>query len=119
MTFYWCGESQAKTRVVSKAKTQAKVFLLNCHTEFLEIFNHYILKEKEHGIVMREYRNYHMPLYVNEKFGMNEPQPLAYNNVMFVFMCLGMGIVISMSLALVEKIHELLTHSRLSMYPPP
>ena len=30
-----------------------------------------------------------------------------------------MGIVISMSLALMEKIHELLTHSRLSIYPPP
>ena len=67
--------------------------------------NHYILKEMEHGILMREIRSHYDPIYRYDQFGMNEPQPLAYNNFMFVFICLGMGIITSLTLALYEKIH--------------
>ena len=79
-------------------------FALQKDSEFLEIMNHYILKEMEHGILMHEIRSHYDPIYRYDQFGMNEPQPLAYNNFMFVFICLGMGIMTSLTLALYEKI---------------
>ena len=79
-------------------------FALQKDSEFLEIMNHYILKEAEHGILMHEIRSHYDPIYRYDQFGMNEPEPLAYNNFMFVFICLGMGIMTSLTLALYEKI---------------
>ena len=81
-------------------------FALQKDSEFLEIMNHYILKEMEHGILMHEIRSHFDPIYRYDQFGMNEPQPLAYNNFMFVFICLGMGIIISLTFAFYEKIHD-------------
>ena len=78
-------------------------FGLQKNSEFLDIMNYFILKEMEHGILMREMRNYFMPLYTNENFEMVEPQPLSNNNTMFVFICLGVGIIISLSLAILEN----------------
>ena len=82
-------------------------FALQKDSEFLEIMNHYLLKEMEHGILMREIRSHYDPIYRYDQFGMNEPQPLAYNNFMFVFICLGMGIITSLTMALYEKIHAM------------
>ena len=82
-------------------------FALQKDSEFLEIMNHFILKEMEHGILMHEIRSHFDPIYRYEQFGMNEPQPLAYNNFMFVFICLGMGMIASLTLALYEKIHAM------------
>ena len=78
-------------------------------SEFLGIVNYNILKAIEHGFWSREHREFHIRLHVNQQVGMREPQPLAYHNVMFVFICLLMGIVISMTLAMTEKVQQLLS----------
>ena len=77
---------------------------LQKESEFLEIFNHYILKQHEHGILKRIFRSYVIELFTREKFGMSEPQPLGYENVIFTFSCLGFGIVASLGITIVELI---------------
>ena len=79
-------------------------FALQKDSEFLGIFNYYLLKEIEHGITKRLYRKYHMDLFVKEQFGMPEPQPLGINNVMFTFTLLGFGICIAAAIAFMEWI---------------
>ena len=61
-------------------------------SEFLGIFNHYLLKEMESGLNMRARRSLQHSFYVNEQFEMREPQPLGSNNVMFLFILLGFGL---------------------------
>ena len=77
-------------------------FGLQRESEFSKMFNHYLLKESEHGIRNRLYRKYFNGLYVKEEFGMPEPQPLGIDNVMFTFCCLGVGVTISIITAVVE-----------------
>ena len=38
----------------------------------------------------------------NQQFGMLEPEPLGYNNVLFPFMCLGLAICTAIAIAMVE-----------------
>ena len=80
-------------------------------SEFLGIFNHYLLKEMEYGINMREARKLQSIFYRDEQFGMAEPQPLGKNNVMFLFLLLGLGISVSATAAILElaakHLHEL------------
>ena len=71
-------------------------------SEFLGIFNHYLLKELEHGINMREIRKLTSIFYKNELFSMAEPQPLGGNNVMFLFSLLGLGIFVSVTVTILE-----------------
>ena len=71
-------------------------------SEFLQAFNYYLLKAFEHGILKKIHRKYHMRRYVNEQFGMLEPQPLGLNNVIFPFTCLGVGICVALALAAME-----------------
>ena len=101
--------SQLKEQVVALQTDDASYinvgFALQKDSEFLEIMNHYILKEMEHGILMREIRSFFDPIYRDEQVGINEPQSLAFNNIMFVFICLGLGIVISLSMAISEKMY--------------
>ena len=77
-------------------------FALQKDSEFLGIFNYYLLKEIEHGITKRLYRKYHMDLFAKEQFGMPEPQPLGMNNVMFTFILLGFGICSAAVIAVFE-----------------
>ena len=79
-------------------------FGLPKNSEFLQTFNHYLLKEFEHGIINRLRRKYYVDLYVHKQFGMSEPQPLGYENVIFTFACLAIGMVASMVIATVEYI---------------
>ena len=79
-------------------------FGLQKDSEFLDLLNHYLLKEIEHGIMYRLKRRYYNALYVKEQFSMSEPQPLGYENVMFTFACLGIGMSTSLSIAMVELI---------------
>ena len=72
-------------------------------SEFLGIFNHYLLKEMEHGINMREASKLQSIFNRNELFGMAEPQPLGKNNVMFLFLLLGFGISASATVAILER----------------
>ena len=71
-------------------------------SEFTQIFNHYILKGHEHGIYKRLYKNHHIELFTSERFGMTEPQPLGASNVMFTFVLLGSGVVVSFLVAFAE-----------------
>ena len=71
-------------------------------SEFLGIFNYYMLKAHEHGILKRLHRSYNIDLYVREQFGIGEPQPLTYKNVMFTFMCFGIGMIAALVITLME-----------------
>ena len=73
-------------------------------SEFLDIFNYYIMKQYENGILDRLFRNYHMELLAREQFGMSEPKPLGYEKVVFPFTCLVMGVTASLWFAAVEMI---------------
>ena len=75
-------------------------------SEFLGAFNYYLMKEYEHGISARLFRKYHIPLYIKEEFGMMEPQPLGYENVMSLFILLGLGITASWVIAIVEMLEN-------------
>ena len=75
---------------------------LQKHSEFLQIFNYYILKAIEGGLLKRLYRKHRMSLFTKESFEMPEPQPLGWNNVMLSFMCLGFGICLSIIMVTME-----------------
>ena len=75
---------------------------LQKESEFLQLFNHKILLMIQSGLLNRLHLNYFRDLYVKENFEMIEPQPLGFNNVMFPFICLGIGIVLSIVKAISE-----------------
>ena len=71
-------------------------------SEFLQIFNHYILKALEGGDFKRLYRRNFIDLYTKEKFEMMEAQSLGLNNVLFCFTSLGLGICVSHIIVMLE-----------------
>ena len=73
-------------------------------SEFSQVFNYYILKEFETGYLKRIYRKYHTDLFTKENYEMMEPQPLGFNNVMFCFILMVLGI----SLAIIRATFELI-----------
>ena len=75
-------------------------------SEFLPMFNYYILKAYETGIMMKLHRDHHSVLFTNQHFGMTEPQPLGTKNVMFLFIGLGFMIFLSCLIALVENLNK-------------
>ena len=81
-------------------------FGLQADSEFRELLNYYLLKEIEHGIMHRLDRRWYRAKYVKEQFGISEPQPLGYENVIFTFACLGIGILISLGMTFAELIHR-------------
>ena len=83
-------------------------FALQKDSEFLQLFNHYIIRSYESGVIKRLFRKHHMDLYTKEIFQMKEPQPLGLNNVLFCFISLGFGSGISLFIAIVELHHSLL-----------
>ena len=87
--------------------------MLQPDSEFLQIFNYYIMKMMETGILKRIYCKYHNRLYVNEQFGMPEPRPLGVNNVLFLFSLLGAVISLAVGIAFVEYIVDKWHQSRM------
>ena len=77
-------------------------FALIKHSEFLQILNYYIIKRYENGAHRRHHYQWSRYNNVNEQFGMLEPEPLGYNNVMFPFMCLGLAICAAIIISMVE-----------------
>ena len=75
-------------------------------SEFLQIFNHYIMKEMESGFLKRLFYKYHGDLFTKERFEMVEPQPLGFNNVMFCFIMLALGICLSIVIVMMELINS-------------
>lgn len=61
-----------------------------------------------HAFIIRRrlYRAYHIELYVNEEFGISEATPLDVGNVMFIFICLAIGIVASILLLILEYLNK-------------
>ena len=59
-----------------------------------------------HFLHRRLYRAYHIELYVNEEFGISEASPLDVGNVMFIFICLAIGIVASLLLLVLEYLNK-------------
>ena len=80
---------------------------LHKDSEFLEVFNHFIIKGMETGFLERLHRRYYTDLFTSEDFGMNEPQPLGLNNVMFCFSFVALGVCFSFALAIMEKAYGL------------
>ena len=78
-------------------------FALQKDSEFSGAFNYHLLKQFEHGILKRVTKDHHMFKYTKERFGMPDAAPLAYNNLTFPFMCLGLGIVASLLIASSER----------------
>ena len=78
-------------------------------SEFLQVFNHYILKALESGEFKRLWQKYYRYLYIREQFEMLEPQPIGYSNVMFCYCCLGLGISLSLIQVIMEFIWKKLT----------
>ena len=77
-------------------------FALNLGSEFLPLFNYYLLKALEHGIERRDFKSTHINLFTNKQFGMPEPEPLGFKNIMFVFILLGFGVCLSVLIAFAE-----------------
>ena len=75
-------------------------------SEFLPLFNHYILKEHEHGIRKRIYYQHHMGMFTLEQFGMGEPQPLGATNTMFLFIWMAFGICFSIAISFAEWLKQ-------------
>ena len=87
----------------------AKMFATTAHwlqndSEFLQIFNHYIMKMYETGVYNRMYRRRFSMKYRREEFGLQEPRPLGAGNVLFLYNSLGIGIVAALGIAFVEYI---------------
>ena len=83
-------------------------------SEFLEIFNHYILKGKETGFLDWLHRRYYVDLFTKENFELKEPQSLAFNNVMFCFSFIAMGVCSSVAIAIVEHLMNMCKIKRAS-----
>ena len=81
-------------------------------SEFLELFNYYLLKEFEHGIFHRLDREYNSLLYRKEEFGMAEPQALGFNNITFLFVGLAMGIFAALAIATLELLSKKLSNAQ-------
>ena len=73
-------------------------------SEFLQLFNHNILKQLETGFSRRLYRQYHAGFFTNENFELNESQPLGFSHVMFCFILLALGICLSTMITIMELI---------------
>ena len=75
-------------------------------SEFLALFNYYILKAFETGVMAKLHQDHHSALFTNQHFGMPEPQPLTTKNAMFLFILIGFGVCISIMVALMENMHK-------------
>ena len=75
-------------------------------SEFLEMFNYFLLKEFEHGVFNRLDREYNSLLYRKEEYGMNEPQALGFNNIIFLFTGLGIGVSVALAIATLELLSK-------------
>ena len=105
-TLFYCADSCVKykndTIVALKMHDSTYTmggFGMQNNSEYLDMFNYYLLKEIEHGIVNRLWRP--DPI---AKIGINEPQPLGFKNVMFPFLFLGTSIVISVTIVAIEMV---------------
>ena len=79
-------------------------FYLQKDSEFSAIFNYYLLKAFEHGILEQMKFKYNPERKTHPKIGMKEPEPLRIHSTMFLFSILAMGIIVSLLIAVVEML---------------
>lgn len=100
-------KGKVKSLKLRDATPKNKGFALqSSSSEFLPLFNHYLIKAQENGILHRLelFHNFRQ----NMKIGISEPAPLDIFNVMFLFSLLGVSIITSMMTVLVEKLHGMM-----------
>ena len=97
---------QSQLIALKMAEYSIASLALQKDSEFHQIFDYYILKGLESGIFRKIYIKHHMGLYTNKFFGLTEPEALGSNNVMFLFMFLGLGILVSVCIMLTELVHK-------------
>ena len=88
-------------------------FGLQKDSEFLHIFNHYLLKQLESGVYRRIMHYAFIYVDTKETFEMDEPQPLGLNNVMFCFISLGLGILLSLITVMIERIKKKISEEQI------
>ena len=94
--------AQFQTLKMIDASWSTFAIALQKDSELLQAFNYYILKQYEHGLIRRNHRHWYPDYYTNEQYGMNEPYPLTWNNVIFLFYLLAVGMPISIVIAMME-----------------
>ena len=80
-------------------------FMSRKDSEYVSVIDHYVKKAFETGIFNRIHRTYSTRTPI--KIGMTEPGPLGINNVMGIFSVLGLSIIISLLIAIVEKLVQI------------
>ena len=79
-------------------------FGLPTDSEYLSMFNHYLLKAFERGILHRISNSWLRDSKAPIKIGITEPEPLGINNVMFPLSFLGVAMISSVVTLFVEKV---------------
>ena len=110
-TLFYCTSSCLSDKVTSGEVMALKMddtyyarrgFALGEDSEYMSLFNHYLLKAFETGILHRlgDFWGEKAPI----KIGLTEPKPLEFNNVMFPFCLLGVAIILSAIATVVERV---------------
>ena len=71
------------------------------NSEYLGLINHWLHKLEEDGVKERMWKNW--TTKASEEFWFEEPIPLSYNNMVFIFLLIMGGIVISALIVLCER----------------
>ena len=79
-------------------------FVLQPNSEYLSLFNHYLLKAYETGILKRLERSWFAEFDPPIKIGIPEPGPLEMNNVMSLFFFLLGSVITACVIAAVERV---------------
>ena len=87
-------------------------------SEFREAFNYHLLKLTEHGILKRVYNRW-PDTSRNEEFGIAEAATLGFENLLFPFSSLAIGMVAAVVLAALEGLQRKIMRINGVMNPPP
>ena len=87
-------------------------------SEFREAFNYHLLKLSEHGILKRIYNRW-PDTSRNEEFGIAEAAILGFENLLFPFSSLAIGMVAAVVLAALEGLQTRMTRFNAVVNPSP
>ena len=83
------------------------------NSEYLGLINHWLHKLEEDGVKERMWKNW--TTKASEEFWFEEPIPLSYNNMIFIFLLIMGGIVISTLVFLCERMVDNAENSKKGM----
>lgn len=92
-------------------------FMLRGDSEYLSLISHYVRKAFETGIYHRIHLTYSSKTPM--KIGLTEPGAVKIENVMGPFNVLGTFIIISVGIALIEKMVKICFNQKITPPPPP